>query len=126
MKTFSIFSRLFKNLAKQQGLVVYRIKNNIQTTEYTHEFKLWCYKLDDLTDDEMSHGLTVLEDRIESNSSKNEKTFTPSYAEFKGMCIVKQEVKNPIYRSWAGLPRPQMSNDDRKDKMAELRKNMGL
>jgi len=122
---FARFSDLYGELAKAKGLEIYREdKFGNLSTEFTREFQLWAMKLDDIDLESFKRGVENLEKRIEENSKNNEKSWPPNYCEFKGMCH-KSAVK-AMHRTWKGLPSPQMSNEDKKGKMAELRKNMGL
>lgn len=110
---------LFGELAKAKGLVIESEKGG-----YTREFKLWCTKLNDLNIEEVTRGIENLEKRIEEAYRENIKSYPPSYSEFRGLCFCGRNLSK--YRSWKGLPKSVMSNEERKAKMAELRKNLGI
>ena len=107
-------SDLYGELAASKGLELHR--NN--SSELTREFQLWCMKLSGVDASGFKSGVDSLELQIEDNASKGIKSYPPSYAEFKGLCC--QPETKAIHRSWAGLPKPTMSNDAKKTKMAEI------
>ena len=117
---FARFSDLYGNLARSQGLEIYREGSS----ELTREFQLWCLKLDDIDMEGIARGVELLEKRIITNSSQGVKSWPPSYAEFKGLCI--KPAAKACHKDYVPLPAPTLSNDEKKDRMAALRKGMGL
>jgi len=117
---FARFSDLYGNLAQSKGLEIYREGSS----ELTREFQLWCLKLDDIDMEGIARGVELLEKRIITNSSQGVKSYPPSYAEFKGLCI--KPAAKACHKMHVALPAPTLSNEDKKDRMAALRKGMGL
>ena len=118
---FARFSDLYGALAQSKGLEIFREKN---PNEFTREFNLWCLKLNDIDMQGIARGVEALENQIIKSSSKGEKSWPPSYAEFKGLCI--KPASKACHRMHIALPAPTLSNEDKKDRMANLRGNLGL
>ncbi len=117
---FARFSDLYGNLAKSQGLEIYREGSS----EFTREYQLWCLKLDDIGMEGIARGVDLLEKRIITNSSQGVKSWPPSYAEFKGMCI--KPAEKAAHKDYIPLPAPILSNEDKKDRMAKLRGDLKI
>ena len=112
---FARFADLFDGLARAKGLEIKDSKGN-----YTRMFELWCKKLSDLRPDQIANGVTNLERRVEETIREGEKIFPPSYAEFRGLCRLSTKEKR-IHRTWKGLPKPQMTPEEKKAAMKKLR-----
>lgn len=117
---FARFSDLYGELARSKGLEIYREGSS----ELTREFQLWCLKLDDIDMAGIARGVELLEKRIIKNSTDGVKSWPPSYAEFKGLCI--KPAAKACHKDYVPLPAPTLSNEDKKDRMKELRRKMGL
>ena len=117
---FARFGDLYGELARSKGLEIKREGSS----ELTREFQLWCLKLDDIDMEGIARGVELLEKRIITNSSQGVKSWPPSYAEFKGLCI--KPAAKACHKDYVPLPAPTLSNDEKKDRMAALRKGMGL
>ena len=118
---FARFGDLYGELARSKGLEIFRENN---PNEFTREFNLWCLKLDDIDMEGIARGVELLEKRIITNSSQGVKSWPPSYAEFKGLCI--KPAAKACHKMHVALPAPTLSNDEKKDRMAALRKGIGL
>ena len=119
---FVRFADLYGDLAQSKGLSIKREGSS----EYTREFQLWCMKLKDLKDEDFAQGIENIEADIAHNSNIGKKSYPPNYAEFIGLTQRKPQTQPAIYRSWAGLPAPTMTVEQRKEKMSELRSKLGL
>ena len=122
---FLMISRLYKGLAKNEGFSIYRTdKLGKPTSEFTREFQIWMVKLNDLSSEEIAAGAKKMEDQIVKESSEGVKSYPPSYATFKGLCIKK--VSKACHKQHVALPSPTLSNEDKKDRMKNLRGSFGL
>jgi hypothetical protein len=120
-----MISRLYKGLAKNEGFIIYRTdKLGKPTSEFTREFQIWMLKLNDLGAEDIARGAKRLEDQIVKESSEGVKSYPPSYATFKGLCV--KPASKACHKMHVALPAPTLSNDEKKDRMAALRKGMGL
>ena len=99
---------------------IYREGSN----EFTREYQLWCLKLDDVGMEGIARGVEMLEKRIIKNSTDGVKSYPLSYAEFKGLCI--KPAAKAAYKDYVPLPAPTLSNEDKKDRMKNLRGKFGL
>ena len=112
-------------MARSQGLEIYKEdKDGKPTKEFTREFQLWSLKLDDIDVENFKRGVELLEKRIITNSSQGVKSWPPSYAEFKGLCI--KPAEKACYKDYVPLPAPKLSNEDKQDRMKKLRGDLGL
>jgi len=119
-----MFSRLYKGLAKKDGLEIYRTdKLGKPTSEFTREFGLWCFKLNDITREGFEAGVSNLEKQIIKNSSEGVKSYPLSYAEFKGLCI--EPTPKACHKLHIGLPAPKMSKAERSEKMRSVLDSVG-
>ena len=121
MGLFARFADLYDGLARAKGLEIFRENN---PNEYTREAQLWMLKLNDIDMQGIARGVEALENQIIKNSTQREKSWPPSYAEFKGLCI--KPASKACHRMHIALPAPTLSNEDKKDRMANLRGNLGL
>ena len=82
-------------------------------------FLFWCEKTKDLTIEEWGRGFFELEEKVKSESAAKQSSFTPSYAEFIGLCrkpekeyglpseinafneARKEAYKAPNWRKWS-------------------------
>lgn len=120
-----MISRLYKGLAKNEGFIIYRTdKLGKPTSEFTREFQIWMLKLNDLNPEDIAMGARRMEEQIVKESSEGVKSYPPSYATFKGLCV--RPVSKACHKQHVALPPPTLSNEDKKDRMAALRKGMGL
>ena len=120
MGLFARFADLYDSLARSKGLEIKREGSS----EYTREFQLWCLKLDDIDMQGIARGVELLEKRIITNSSQGVKSWPPSYAEFKGMCI--KPAEKAAHKDYIPLPAPKMSDEERKERMKKLRGDLGV
>lgn len=116
---FVRFADLYGELARSRGFEITRTNSK----ELTREFQLWCLKLKDLTDAQFTNGIEQVEKDIAKNAAEGKPSYPPSYAEFIGLANRSNQVSHPSHRSWAGLPKPTMSNEARK---AEMQKILGM
>jgi len=119
---FARFSDLYGALAQSKGLEIYREGSS----ELTREFQLWCLKLNDIDMEGIARGVEALENQIIKNSSNGEKSWPPSYAEFKGLCIKPAAKACHKKHINIGLPAPKMNDEERKERMNKLRGSFGL
>ncbi len=110
------FADLYGDLARSKGFEIRRENS----TEYTREFQLWCLKLKELDDAKFANGIEQVEKDIAKNAAEGKPSYPPSYAEFIGLANRKAEVSHPSHRSWAGLPKPTMTDEARKEAMRKL------
>jgi len=118
---FELFEALAKLLqGRSKGLEIG------DAPHYTDTFKTWCRKLHDaqITKQEMRLGLKKLEEREEEKGRGGKDVYTPSYAEFIGMC--RSSNVRPEHKPYIPLPAPTMSNEDKKERMKKLMGDMGL
>ena len=122
---FARFSDLYGELAKHKGLEIYREdKFGVLSSELTREFQLWCLKLNDIDMQGIARGVEALENQIIKNSSKGEKSWPPSYAEFKGLCVIS--AKKAAHKIHIALPPPILSDEEKAMRMKEIRMRFGL
>lgn len=113
---FVRFADLFGELARSKGFEIRRENS----TELTREFQLWCLKLKDMDDAKFANGIEQVEKDIANNAAEGKPSYPPSYAEFIGLANRKAEASHPSHRSWAGLPRPTMTDEARKEAMKKV------
>jgi hypothetical protein len=51
---------------------------------------IWCEKLEGLTGEQIKTGIEALESKLEKSSHGDKELWPPSYAEFKGLCLPRQ------------------------------------
>lgn len=73
-----------------------------------------------MTDEQFTNGMEQVEKDIAKNAQAGKPSYPPSYAEFVGLANRKDEAIPPSHRSWAGLPRPTMTNEARKEQMRKV------
>jgi len=56
----------------------------------TPGFLVWCEKLEGLTGQQIKMGIEALEARLERASQADKEIWPPSYAEFKGLCLMSK------------------------------------
>lgn len=117
---FARFGDLFGELARSKGLEIKGADGS-----YTRIFQLWCKKLDDLAPCQIANGVDNLEKRIEECAKNGEKSWPPTYAEFRGLCRISTEEKR-MYRTWRGLPAPEMTNEEKKAAMKKMRGDLKI
>ena len=86
-------------------------------------FKVWAGGLEKLSDKNLMHGLSRVTKNAQENAAKGRKTFPPCLPEFLAMC--KRQVKHPSHRMF--LPTPDYSDlrAAGRDKIRELRRQLG-
>ena len=116
---FEALARLFQGQCKAQGL---EIKD--EAGQYIDTFKTWCRKLHEagLTKDDMRAGMKHLEEKARDAVRVGNDIWPPGYAGFIGHCKAKKQ-RVPLYQR---LPPPTLSIEDRKKRMADLRKELGI
>lgn len=114
MGIFARFADLFQNKCKTQGIVIYN-----DDDKYTDTFKLWCVKLDQagIKVDDVARGIKHLEEHIRDSARSGNEVWPCSYAEFIGHCE-KQKERGKM---WKSLPKPSMTNEQKKEAMKTLR-----
>ena len=121
MGLFARFADLYDGLARAKGLEIFRENNS---NEYTREAQLWMLKLNDIDMQGIARGVEALENQIIKNSSKGEKSWPPSYAEFKGLCVIS--AKKAAHKIHVALPPPILSDEEKAMRMKEIRMRFGL
>ena len=116
---FARFSDLYGALAQSKGLEIYRENSS----EFTREYQLWCLKLDAVDMEGIARGVENLEKQIEENAKNGEKSWPPSYAEFRGLCY-KAEAK-ACHKQHIAIPAPKMSKAERSEKMRSVLDSVG-
>lgn len=116
---FARFGDLFQNKCKVQGIVIYD-----DDDKYTETFKLWCVKLDQakMTVEGVAQGIKHLEEHIRDSIRSDNEVWPPSYAEFIGHCQ-KQKERGKL---WKSLPRPTMTDEQKKERMKKLRGDLKI
>jgi hypothetical protein len=120
-----MISRLYKGLAKNEGFSIYRTdKFGKPTSEFTREFQIWMVKLNDLSSEQIAAGAKKMEDQIVKDSSEGVRSYPPSYAEFKGLCVIS--AKKAAHKMRVALPPPILSDEEKAMRMKEIRMRFGL
>lgn len=81
---FTRLADLFGSKAASKSLVIYY---DIEKGEYSEQFDLWAWKLDDLTPEDFKRGMDGLERRAEQCYRDGEEMWPPSYAEFRALAF---------------------------------------
>lgn len=110
---FVALADLFQNQCLSQGIVIYDENNN-----YTHTFEKWCRKLYQagITRADMRRGMEHLEEAKRDSVRTGNEVWPPDFASFIGHCREQKERE-----FWAGLPKPKMNDEQRKEKMKQLK-----
>lgn len=81
---FTRLADLFGSKAASKSLVIYFDE---EKGEYSEQFDLWAWKLDDLTAEDFKRGMEGLECRAEQCYRDGEEMWPPSYAEFRALAF---------------------------------------
>ena len=81
---FTRLADLFGSKAASKGLTILEFGSD---SEYSEGFKLWCWKLDDLTPENFKAGMSGLEHRAEEEYRAGSEMWPPSYAEFRALAF---------------------------------------
>jgi len=91
--------------------------------EYTEDFKLWCWKLNDLTPDQFKQGVEMMEKQEEEGRKTGDETWPPSYAGFIGLATMNTGQRKGTYEA---LPPPTLTKAERHDELAKMRVDLDL
>lgn len=83
---FTRLADLFGSKVFNRGLVIYA---DAEKQIYSEAFKLWCRKLEDLTETDFKTGMDGLEKKTEAAYREGEEMWPPSYAEFRALAFPK-------------------------------------
>lgn len=86
--------------------------------DYSEDFKLWCWKLNDLAPEQFKQGVEMMEYQEMEGRKTGDETWPPSYAGFIGLATMHIGQRKGTYMK---LPPPTLSKDERKAEMAKLR-----
>jgi hypothetical protein len=81
--------------------------------DLTEDFKLWCWKLNNLTPEQFKQGVEMMEYQEMEGRKTGDETWPPSYAGF-------------IKGTYERLPPPKLSKQERKFSLQQLRDEVGL
>jgi len=103
---FTRLADLFGSKAASKSLVIYDGK--VQE-EYSEQFDLWAWKLDDLTAEDFKRGMDGLERRAEQCYRDGEEMWPPSYAEFRALAFPASTRDALAHKPFdkPALPEPQ-------------------
>ena len=117
---FEALGDLFQNQCKAQGL---EIKDH--EGKYSRTFQKWSRKLHEagIGREDMRRGINKLEQLKRDAARTGGEVWPPDYATFIEHCKKREQA---AYKSWEGLPKPTLSNEEKKDRMKALRGKIGL
>jgi len=98
----------------------YQIHNS---AEYTEDFKLWCWKLNNLTPAQFRQGVEMMEYQEREGRKTGDETWPPSYAGFIGLATMNIGQRKGTFKP---LPPAKLSKTERKAAMAKLRGDVGI
>lgn len=103
---FTRIADLFGSKAASKSLVIYDSK--VQD-EYSEQFDLWAWKLDDLTAEDFKRGMEGLEKRAEQCYRDGEEMWPPSYAEFRALAFPASNRDTLAHKTFdkPALPEPK-------------------
>jgi len=87
-------------------------------SNYTEDFKLWCWKLNDLTPEQFKQGVEMMEYQEMEGRKTGDETWPPSYAGFIGLATMHIGQRKGTYQR---LPPPKLSKDERKAQVSKWR-----
>jgi len=121
---FTRLADIYGARCKPAGLIIHD-----DNGQYTRMFRLWCEKLNHLRIDQHKYAIGIIETTIDVRNS-----YPPTYAEY--LAIIRQQngqILHPAHKPFKptkALPiteeQKQARIQKKKDKMAELRRNVGL
>lgn len=116
---FARFGDLFQNKCKASGIIIYD-----DDDKYTETFKLWCVKLDQakLTVEDVARGIKHLEEHIRDSVRSDNEVWPCSYPEFIGHCQAQKERG----KLWKSLPKPTLTDEQKKERMKKLRGDLNI
>jgi len=91
--------------------------------ELTEDFKLWCWKLNELTPEQFKQGVEMMEYQEMEGRKTGDETWPPSYAGFIGLATMHIGQRKGTYER---LPPPKLSKQERKFSLQQLREEVGL
>jgi hypothetical protein len=83
---FTRMADLFGGKVFSRGLVIYA---DTEKQIYSEALKLWCRKLNDLTETDFKTGMLGLEQKTEAAYRDGDEMWPPSYAEFRALAFPK-------------------------------------
>lgn len=103
---FTRLADLFGSKAASKSLVIYFDEAK---GEYSDQFDLWAWKLDDLTAEDFKRGMDGLERRAEQCYRDGEEMWPPSYAEFRALAFPASTRDALAHKPFdkPALPEPQ-------------------
>lgn len=91
--------------------------------DYSEDFKLWCWKLNELTPAQFRQGVELMEYQEQQGRRTGDETWPPSYAGFIGLATMRV---GPPKGTYERLPPPTLSKEERKEEMVDLKAGLGL
>lgn len=83
---------------------------------HSENFKLWCRKLDNLSDEDFARGFEQLEFMLKEAGREGRELWPPSYAEFLGYCEKPVGAAIAAYKPFMpGLPEPKEHRQKRRE-----------
>ncbi len=86
--------------------------------EYSADFKLWCWKLNDLTLAQFKQGVEMMEAQEASARRTGEDSWPPSYAGFIGLATMR---RGPPAGTFEKLPPPSLSKEERRELLNKVK-----
>lgn len=116
---FEALADLFQNKCKAQGLEIFDSDD-----KYTRTFKKWCRKLheSDITRKDIRRGLTHLEEAVRDAARSHNEMWPPDFASFIGHCQAQKERG----KLWKSLPKPTLTDEQKKERMKKLRGDLNI
>ena len=103
---FTRLADLFGSKAASKSLVIYY---DMEKGEYSEQFDLWAWKLDDLTAEDFKRGMDGLEKRAEQCYRDGEEMWPPSYAEFRALAFPASNRDTLAHKPFERLQLPDMT-----------------
>lgn len=104
---FTRLADLFGSKAASKSLVIYFDEAK---GEYSEQFDLWAWKLDDLTAEDFKRGMEGLERRAEQCYRDGEEMWPPSYAEFRALAFPASTRDTLAHKPFDRLALPDMTS----------------
>lgn len=101
---FTRLADLFGSKAASKSLVIYY---DMEKGEYSEQFDLWAWKLDDLTAEDFKRGMDGLEKRAEQCYRDGEEMWPPSYAEFRALAFPASNRDTLAHKPFDNLALPE-------------------
>lgn len=90
--------------------------------DYSDDFKLWCWKLNDITPAQFAQGVKMMEYQEAEGRKTGDETWPPSYAGFLGMATMATGSRS----TFVALPPCTLSKTERLAMLKSLREETDL